>query len=62
VVFQNHSLLPWLTCFENVYLAWSGVRRARKARRKLKARTEAALELVGLATPCTSARTRSPAA
>src|SRR5262249_34110018 len=21
VVFQNHSLLPWLTCFGNVYLA-----------------------------------------
>src|SRR5690242_7824098 len=21
VVFQNHSLLPWLTCYENVYLA-----------------------------------------
>lgn len=21
VVFQNHSLLPWLTCFENVHLA-----------------------------------------
>ena len=21
MVFQNHSLLPWLTCFENVYLA-----------------------------------------
>ena len=21
VVFQNHSLLPWLTCHENVYLA-----------------------------------------
>jgi nitrate/nitrite transport system ATP-binding protein len=20
VVFQNHSLLPWLTCFENVHL------------------------------------------
>ena len=19
VVFQNHSLLPWLTCFENIY-------------------------------------------
>ncbi len=24
VVFQNHSLLPWLTCFENVHL---GVKR-----------------------------------
>ena len=22
VVFQNHSLLPWLTCFENVYRRW----------------------------------------
>jgi nitrate/nitrite transport system ATP-binding protein len=21
VVFQNHSLLPWLTCFGNVHLA-----------------------------------------
>ena len=21
VVFQNHSLLPWLSCFENVHLA-----------------------------------------
>ena len=21
VVFQNHSLLPWLTCYENIYLA-----------------------------------------
>ena len=21
VVFQNHSLLPWLTCAENIYLA-----------------------------------------
>ena len=43
VVFQNHSLLPWLTCFENVYLA---VERVFSDRRK--ERTHAALELVGL--------------
>ncbi len=56
VVFQNHSLLPWLTCFENVYL---GVERVFGAASKstgapsenkaqLKERTEAALALVGL--------------
>ena len=56
VVFQNHSLLPWLTCFENVYL---GVERVFGAANKstgapsenkaqLKARTDAALALVGL--------------
>src|SRR5688500_1969903 len=43
VVFQNHSLLPWLTCYGNVYLA---VERVFKDR--LKERTQAALELVGL--------------
>ena len=43
VVFQNHSLLPWLTCFENVYLA---VERVFPDRRR--ERTHAALELVGL--------------
>ena len=43
VVFQNHSLLPWLTCFENVYLA---VERVFEVDRKQ--RTHAALELVGL--------------
>ncbi len=56
VVFQNHSLLPWLTCFENVYL---GVERVFGAGNKstgapsenkaqLTARTQAALDLVGL--------------
>ncbi|MDZ7938790.1 MAG: ABC transporter ATP-binding protein [Rhodoferax sp.] len=56
VVFQNHSLLPWLTCFENVFL---GVERVFGASSKnagapsegkaqLKARTDAALALVGL--------------
>ena len=43
VVFQNHSLLPWLTCFENVHLA---VERVFKDRRR--ERTHAALDLVGL--------------
>src|SRR5688572_19002303 len=43
VVFQNHSLLPWLTCSENVYLA---VERVFSDRRR--ERTRAALELVGL--------------
>ena len=56
VVFQNHSLLPWLTCFENVYL---GVERvfgaaskstgaASESKTQLRVRTDAALELVGL--------------
>lgn len=49
VVFQNHSLLPWLTCFENVYLAVERVFGGRENRAQLKARTEAALALVGLA-------------
>ncbi len=49
VVFQNHSLLPWLTCFENVYLAVERVFAARETKAQLKARTQAALDLVGMA-------------
>ena len=62
VVFQNHSLLPWLTCFENVYL---GVDRVfgqtrepggrAETRKQLIARTDAALALVGL-TPAAQKR------
>jgi nitrate/nitrite transport system ATP-binding protein len=48
VVFQNHSLLPWLTCFENVYLAVERVFGPTENRARLKARTEAALAMVGL--------------
>ncbi len=48
VVFQNHSLLPWLTCYENVYLAVERVFSATEGKAQLKARTEAALALVGL--------------
>ena len=47
VVFQNHSLLPWLTCFDNVYLAVERVFSS-ETKVNLEARTYAALELVGL--------------
>jgi nitrate/nitrite transport system ATP-binding protein len=48
VVFQNHSLLPWLTCYENVYLAVERVFGATDSKAVLKSRTKAALELVGM--------------
>ena len=48
VVFQNHSLLPWLTCFDNVHLAVERVFGAKESGAQLKARTAAALELVGM--------------
>jgi nitrate/nitrite transport system ATP-binding protein len=48
VVFQNHSLLPWLTCFENIHLAVERVFGSTENKAMLKDRTQAALELVGL--------------
>ncbi len=48
VVFQNHSLLPWLTCFGNVYLAVERVFGNKEKKAELKKRTEQALKLVGL--------------
>ncbi len=48
VVFQNHSLLPWLTCFENVHLAVERVFGAKESAARLRERTTAALALVGL--------------
>ena len=48
VVFQNHSLLPWLTSFENVYLAVEKVFGDKETRAQMKARTSKVLELVGL--------------
>ncbi|MDH4554099.1 ABC transporter ATP-binding protein [Pseudomonas sp. BN417] len=48
VVFQNHSLLPWMTCFGNVYLAVERVFAARESKARLKERTAAALRMVGL--------------
>jgi nitrate/nitrite transport system ATP-binding protein len=48
VVFQNHSLLPWLTSFDNVYLAVERVFGASESRAQLSERTRAALQLVGM--------------
>jgi nitrate/nitrite transport system ATP-binding protein len=49
VVFQNHSLLPWLTCFDNVHLAVERVFGAREPKARRRQRTQQALELVGMA-------------
>lgn len=48
VVFQNHSLLPWLTCFDNVYLGVERVFASKESKAQLKERTHAAMALVGL--------------
>ena len=48
VVFQNHCLLPWLTCFDNVYLAVERVFGEQESKAQLRQRTEAVLGLVGM--------------
>ncbi len=48
VVFQNHSLLPWLSCYENVHLAVERVFGAKEGKTQMRVRTQAALELVGM--------------
>src|SRR5206468_6231635 len=48
VVFQNHSLLPWLTCFGNVHLAVERVFGGAESRAAQKQRTLDALAVVGL--------------
>src|ERR1700730_18760640 len=48
VVFQNHSLLPWLSCFDNVHLAVERVFAGTEKKAELKRRTHEALALVGL--------------
>jgi nitrate/nitrite transport system ATP-binding protein len=48
VVFQNHSLLPWLTCYGNVQLAVERVFGGKESRADLARRTHEALRLVGL--------------
>ncbi len=46
VVFQNHSLLPWLSAYENVELAVRQVFKGRKSKAEMKAWIEHNLELV----------------
>jgi nitrate/nitrite transport system ATP-binding protein len=48
VVFQNHSLLPWLSCFDNVYLAVERVFSGKENKAAMKKRTHDALAMVGL--------------
>src|ERR1700687_2533308 len=48
VVFQNHSLLPWLTCAGNVHLAVERVFGERETRAQLAERARAARARVGL--------------
>lgn len=46
VVFQNHSLLPWLTAYENVELAVKQVFKGKKSRAEMKEWIEHNLHLV----------------
>jgi nitrate/nitrite transport system ATP-binding protein len=48
VVFQNHSLLPWLTCYDNVFLAVERVFGQTETKAHLAQRTHEALSLVHL--------------
>jgi nitrate/nitrite transport system ATP-binding protein len=48
VVFQNHSLLPWLSCVDNVHLAVERVFGDKEDKARLRERSLAALELVGM--------------
>ena len=49
VVFQNHSLLPWLSCLDNVHLGVERVFGATETKARQCERSAAALELVGMA-------------
>jgi nitrate/nitrite transport system ATP-binding protein len=46
VVFQNHSLLPWLSCYQNVELAVRQVFQGQKSRREMREWIEHNLDLV----------------
>lgn len=46
VVFQNHSLLPWLTAYENIELAVKQIFKGKKSKQEMKEWIEHNLELV----------------
>ncbi|POB02640.1 ABC transporter ATP-binding protein [Halopseudomonas oceani] len=46
VVFQNHALLPWLTCYQNVELAVKTVCKGRKSKQQMREWIEHNLKLV----------------
>ncbi len=48
VVFQNHSLLPWMSCLQNVQLAVERVFGSNESHAQVVERAKAALNLVGL--------------
>ena len=48
MVFQNHSLLPWLSCHDNVHLAVERVFGGKESKEQLKQRVADALALVGM--------------
>lgn len=56
VVFQNHSLLPWLTCYQNIELAVEQVFKGRKSKAEMRDWIEHNLELVHM----THARDKRP--
>ena len=56
VVFQNHSLLPWLSCYENVELAVRQVFKGQKSKREMRDWIEHNLDLVHM----THARDKRP--
>ncbi|PTU73475.1 ABC transporter ATP-binding protein [Pseudomonas mangrovi] len=56
VVFQNHSLLPWLSCYENVELAVRQVFQGQKSRAQMREWIEHNLALVNM----THARDKRP--
>ena len=46
VVFQNHSLLPWLTCYQNVEIAVKAIFKGKKTKHEMKQWIEHNLHLV----------------